>query len=205
MERRSFQASDLRLQKRGGDSEGDQMPMIMGHAAVFNKKSELLGSWMPFREKVAPGAFKDTIATDDIRALWNHNPDHVLGRNKAGTLRLREDDQGLAVEIDPPDAQWARDLCASIERGDISQMSFGFDCLTDSWDLEDGEDMRTLGKVKLYDVSPVTFPAYPDTDVATRSLEEIAADGRRRMGRPVTEAWEQSAESRRLELLAREV
>lgn len=211
MERRSFMASDLRLKKRVGDSVDDapggesKMPVITGHAAVFNKKSEQLGSWMPFREKVAPGAFKDTIDQDDIRALWNHNPDHVLGRNKAGTLRLKEDDQGLAVEIDPPEAQWARDLCASIERGDVSQMSFGFGCLTDSWGLEDGEDTRTLGKVKLYDVSPVTFPAYPGTDVSSRSLDDIAAEGRRRMGKPVPEDWEQSAENRRLELLAREI
>jgi uncharacterized protein len=211
LERRAF-VGDLHVEKRGkrvGDSEGDSsgadqdaMPMIKGHAAVFDQKSELLGSWMPFREKVAKGAFGETIAQDDIRALWNHDPNHVLGRNKSGTLRLKEDSTGLAVEIDPPDAQWARDLVASIERGDVSQMSFGFDCLTDSWSMEDGADCRTLGKVKLYDVSPVTFPAYPQTDVATRSLDDIAAEGRRRLA-PSMDQLE--ADRRRIELMAREV
>jgi hypothetical protein len=85
---------------------------------------------------------------------------------------MSEDDHGLKIEIDPPDAQWARDLMTSIERGDVDQMSFGFRTITDSWQLVDGEDIRTLIEVKLFDVSPVTFPAYPDTEVGLRSLEE---------------------------------
>ena len=84
---------------------------------------------------------------------------------------MREDEQGLYVEIDPPDTQVARDLVTSIERGDISQMSFGFQTIKDSWETEENaaKDLRTLEKVKLWDVSPVTFPAYQETDVAVRS------------------------------------
>lgn len=142
---------------------------ITGYAAVFNKLSDDLGY---FREKIQPGAFKNTIKADDIRALWNHDSNYILGRNRSGTLSLSEDDHGLKIEIDPPDAQWARDLMTSIERGDVDQMSFGFRTITDSWQLVDGEDIRTLIEVKLFDVSPVTFPAYPDTEVGLRSLEE---------------------------------
>lgn len=142
---------------------------ISGYAAVFEKLSEDLGY---FREKIQPGAFKNTIKADDIRALWNHDSNYILGRNRSGTLSMSEDDHGLKIEIDPPDAQWARDLMTSIERGDVDQMSFGFRTITDSWQLVDGEDIRTLIEVKLFDVSPVTFPAYPDTEVGLRSLEE---------------------------------
>jgi len=152
--------------------EDKPLRMIEGHAAVFNQWSEEIGVWFPFREKVLPGAFADTIKTDDIRALYNHDVNYVLGRNKAGTLFLEEDDTGLKVRILPPDTQWARDLLVSIERGDVSQMSFGFTVISDRWGTEEGTDVRELVKVKLYDVSPVTFPAYPQTDVGVRSAME---------------------------------
>jgi HK97 family phage prohead protease len=156
------------------------MPKIVGYPAVFDQLSENLGY---FREKVARGAFKDSIRTDDVRALFNHDPKYVLGRNKAGTLTLREDAHGLAAEIDPPDSEFARDLIKSIQRGDISGMSFAFDVEDDNWAVENGETVRTLKRVKLLDVSPVTYPAYSQTDVSTRSLESIFEDGRRRLGR----------------------
>ena len=149
------------------DEDGNSK--IRGHAAVFNEEADIWG----FREKVAPGAFKDSIKVDDVRALFNHDPNFVLGRNTAGTLTLKEDKQGLAIEIDPPDTQFARDLQVSIRRGDISQMSFGFNVLEEEWkDGGDDPDLRTLNKVRLFDVSPVTFPAYEGTDVAVRSHEE---------------------------------
>lgn len=148
---------------------GDQPALIMGHAAVFGTPTQI-GSY--FREQIKPGAFADAIKNDDVRALFNHNPDYVLGRNTAGTLRLSEDDVGLAIEVDPPDTQFARDLMVSIGRRDISQMSFGFRCLEETWsEDESGAVMRTLNKVQLFDVSPVTYPAYTDTDVAVRSFE----------------------------------
>jgi len=131
------------------------------------------GGW--FREKIAPGAFASSINTDDVRALFNHDPNFVLGRNKAGTLKMSEDERGLHIEIEPPDTQVARDLMVSLERGDISQMSFGFEVIKDSWERStegNNLDIRTLEKVRLWDVSPVTFPFYKETDVAVRSHEE---------------------------------
>lgn len=140
---------------------------LVGHAAVFNELAEIGGY---FKEKILPGAFKDSIATDDIRSVWNHNPDYVLGRNKAGTLELSEDDIGLAVIIDPPDTQWANDFLTTIDRGDVSQMSFMFTPLTDRWEKIDGDEVRIIEKVKLWEVSPVTFPAYPMTDIGLRDI-----------------------------------
>jgi len=151
---------ELRVQKNG------EKRRIVGHAAVFGQWSEDLGG---FREKVAAGAFKKTLKEADVRALWNHDPNFVLGRNKAGTLELSEDDTGLAVDIDPPDVQWARDLMVSMERGDVTQMSFGFRTVKDAWNEEDKQQIeRELLEVELFDVSPVTYPAYPQTSVSAR-------------------------------------
>jgi len=144
---------------------------IEGHAAVFDSWSETLGGMFPFREKVNRGAFEESLEKDDIRALFNHDANFVLGRNRAGTLELREDEKGLYVKIIPPDTQMARDLITSIERGDINQMSFGFSVEEEKCNTEDGIDVRELRKVKLFDVSPVTFPAYPATDVGLRAME----------------------------------
>ena len=142
-------------------------PWIIGHAAVFNSLSKDLGG---FREIIAPGAFAGH-ETSDIRALFNHDPNMVLGRNKAGTLRMKEDAKGLHIEIDPPNTSYADDLLESMRRGDIDQCSFGFRTISDSWARKEGEDVRTLEKVELFDVSPVVFAAYTDTDVAVRSLK----------------------------------
>lgn len=165
-ERRTFALDKVRIEERGENAS----PLIRGHAAIFDTLSENLGG---FREKIAPGAF-DGVLQDDVRALFNHDGNIVLGRTKAGTLRLSVDSEGLNYEIDPPDTQAARDLIVSMKRGDISESSFAFTVENDSWDEdEDGRLVRTINKVKrLYDVSPVTYPAYQDTDVAARSLQE---------------------------------
>lgn len=149
------------------DRADDEIGKFVGHAAVFNE----IGEGMFFREQISPGAFKASIRKDDIRALHNHNTDFVLGRNKADTLKLKEDDIGLKVTITPPDTQWARDLRESVRRGDINQMSFGFEVLREVWDEED--ELRTLEKVKLWEVSTVTFPFYEGTDVSIRTREDI--------------------------------
>lgn len=164
-ELRTLPLMELRVQRT------DDVSVIEGHAAVFDKWSETLGGIFPFKEKVKRGAFMDSLEKDDIRALFNHDPNYVLGRNKSGTLELREDAEGLLVRITPPNTQWARDLQVSIERGDINQMSFGFMVEEDEWRSEDGYDVRELRKVKLYDVSPVTYPAYTATDVGVRGME----------------------------------
>lgn len=163
-EQRVFAVQELRVLRAEGAP-----PRIAGHAAVFNTLSEDLWG---FREQIAPGAFAKSLGKDDIRALWNHDPNIVLGRNRSGTLSLAEDERGLAIEIVTPDTQLVRDMVLSpIERGDVSQMSFGFRTISDEWRMQDGMPLRTLLEVDLFDVSPVTFPAYPDTDVAVRSLE----------------------------------
>lgn len=169
VERRAFPLSEIRI-----STEGE--PSIRGHAAVFDQPSEDFGF---FRERVSPGAFKKTLREGDVRALFNHNPDFVLGRNRAGTLSLAEDRRGLAIEAQPPDTQWARDLMTSMRRGDINQMSFGFQTIKDSWETDpiSNETIRTLLEVRLFDVSVVTFPAYPQTDVSARSaLASVGID-----------------------------
>jgi len=165
MEIRTLPLEELRINNL------EEKRFIEGHAAVFDSWSETLGGIFPFKEKVRKGAFSQTIEKDDIRALFNHDPNYVLGRNKAGTLELKEDERGLYVRIIPPDTQAARDLITSIERGDINQMSFGFMVEEEKWDTVDGVDVRELRRVRLFDVSPVTFPAYPSTDVGVRAME----------------------------------
>ena len=149
------------------DDDGQQR--ISGYAAVFNTLSENLGG---FREQIAPGAF-DPVMGDDVRALFNHEPHLILGRTTADTLQLELDATGLRYRIDPPDTQYARDLVKSIERQDVTQSSFAFRVADDSWDEDDdGRLVRTIKQFKrLYDISPVTYPAYPDTTVAARSLD----------------------------------
>ena len=145
-------------------------PAICGYAAKFDTLSENLGG---FREQIRPGAF-DTVLTNDVRALFNHEPNLILGRTTAGTLTLSADSTGLSYRITPPDTQYARDLMKSMQRGDVSQSSFAFTVDNDSWDEDDdGRLVRTINSVKrLYDISPVTYPAYPDTDAAVRALTD---------------------------------
>jgi hypothetical protein len=170
VEYRTFPVTDIEIRK-----DDDAKPKLVGYAAVFNSLSEDLGG---FREKIEPGAFKKTIKDADVRALWNHDSNYVLGRTKSGTLSLKEDDKGLYIEIDPPDTQWSRDLMASIKRKDVDQMSFGFRTIIDEWEEKGKENIRTLKEVELFDVSPVTWPGYPKTNVkvALRSLEEWRAE-----------------------------
>lgn len=139
-----------------------------GYAAKFNTLSQNLGG---FVERIAPGAFAKTLQEADVRALFNHDPNFVLGRNRSGTLRMEEDDTGLAYEIDLPDTALGRDLAVSLERGDISGSSFGFRSIEDEWsETDDGFPLRTLKVNALRDVGPVTFPAYVDATSSLRSL-----------------------------------
>ncbi len=148
---------------------GDGQLSIGGYAAVFNRLSVVLWG---FREEIAPGAFAASLQ-NDIRALWNHDMAQVLGRTTNQTLRLSEDGTGLAFELDLPDTQMGRDAHTLIARGDVSQMSFGFRLLPDGeeWRIDDaGQYIRRLTNIDLMEISPVTFPAYPDTSVDARSL-----------------------------------
>jgi len=161
MERRCLPSAEMRL------AGTDDAPKITGYAAVFDTWADI-GGW--FRESIRKGAFAKTVKENDIRALVNHNENYVLGRNKAGTLKLREDSKGLAVEITPPDTIWANDLLASMRRGDINQMSFGFNVNKQEINYE--RDERVLEDVTLFDVSVVTYPAYPTTSAEVRAAFE---------------------------------
>lgn len=160
------------------DETADPMPTIYGYAAVFNELSEDLGG---FREIIRPGAFERTLKTADVRALLNHDSNYVLGRNRAGTLEVSEDERGLPVAITPPDTQWARDLVTSVKRGDVNQMSFQFMVKSEDWSQDERGVVRELRDVDLYDVSIVTYPAYPQTTAEVRSkalaLSEDGKDG----------------------------
>jgi len=125
-----------------------------------------------FREVIEPGFF-DPVMNNDVRALWNHDNNYVLGRTKSGTLKLSVDNTGLRYEITPPDTQYARDLMQSIQRGDVDSSSFQFMVNEDSWEdkpQDGGLPIRHLRQcAELIDVSPVTFPAYPQTSASVRS------------------------------------
>jgi HK97 family phage prohead protease len=136
---------------------------------MFNSPTDIGGY---FTEQVAPGAFAAAIGRDDVRALFNHDPNFVIARTTNKTLTLSEDDKGLYFEATPPDTQWARDLVASIDRGDVSQCSFGFIVTKCEWDETVDPPIRTIMEVELLDVSPVTYPAYEDTSVSMRALKD---------------------------------
>ena len=145
---------------------------LEGYAAIFNSASGDLGG---FREMIAPGAFRRTLAENaDVRALWNHEAMYVLGRTTTGTLRLSETAQGLWMAVDLPDTQYASDLLALVRRGDVNQMSFAFRKVVDDWSKGDDLPLRRLLDVDLFDVSPVTFPAYEATNVAV-AMRDIPA------------------------------
>ena len=145
--------------------EDGEEKRIEGYFAVFNSNYEI-GDFMS--ESVAPGAFSETLG-GDIRALIDHETMYVLGRNKAGTLDLREDEHGLwgSILLNPND-QDAMNLYARVQRGDVNQCSFGFDILKES-EVREGVNVHwTIEKVRLYEVSCCTFPAYTETSLMAR-------------------------------------
>ena len=190
MEKRCFEAA---LEVRQGETGA---ATLAGYAAVFGEWSEDLGG---FRERIAPGAFGAAL-TGDVRALWNHDPAFVLGRTTNGTLRLAEDERGLRVEIDPPEGPLYAGFLENVRRGDVSQMSFGFSVIEDEKSYgEKGERLRLLKEVRLYEVSPVTFPAYPQTEVSVREWpgrEGTRERGKQGAGEQGTEREQDDAHAR---------
>lgn len=164
-------------------SDENGSPKIVGYATKFGVRSQDLGGWV---EVIAPGAFDECLANNpDVRALFNHNPSAILGRTVSGTLRLSVDDTGLSYEVEPPDTQLARDLVVSMKRGDVNQSSFGFVCQDAAWGFDEvaGVDIRTVKKAELFDVSPVTYPAYLDATSGVRSLPgDMPQEVRSRIG-----------------------
>jgi len=144
-------------------------PHLVGYAAVFGAVADL--GW--FTETIDRGAFTKTVGEDDIRGLIDHDPCRIIGRNTAKTMTLELDDIGLKFDIELPGTTPGRDIAESVKRGDVSGCSFAFETRADSWVYTADSAARTLLDVKLYDVGPVTFPAYADTSVAVRSLESF--------------------------------
>src|SRR3990172_2102595 len=153
---------------------------IAGYGSVFydpeNPGTEF-ELWSLVTERWQPAAFNRSIKEDDIRALFNHDPSMVLGRLVAGTLRLAVDEKGLRYEIDPPATTLGRDLLESLRRGDITGSSISFEVIEEEWRTEDERNIREIREVKLWDVGPVTFPAFAATsaEIAKRSLADWQA------------------------------
>lgn len=169
VERRTYASS---LEVRMVEDKGEEIPVIRGYALKFDEESEDLGG---FTEIIDRKALENTDMSD-VRALFNHDPNFVLGRTTNGTLKLEIDDVGLRYEITPSDSQIIRDLVYTpIKRGDVNQSSFGFIVTSEDseWERRDeGPWKRTITNIReLFDVSPVTFPAYRQTEATARSLE----------------------------------
>ena len=167
MEKRIFN-----IETRAEETE-DGNQIISGHASMYDTRSENLGG---FYEYIEAGAFTpELIAKSDTRALINHDQNLILGRTTSGTLRLNADEKGLRYEFDVPQTSYGKDLVVSMQRGDITQSSFAFTVADDDWTTDEaGNNIRTIKKIeRLYDVSPVTYPAYPEANdliVAQRGL-----------------------------------
>lgn len=142
----------------------EQNTSIEGYAAVFNSKTRI-GSY--FDEVIEPGAFSRSLSENgDVRALFNHDWNNVLGRTKSGTLTLKEDDKGLNFNVELPNTSVARDLSESMARGDINQCSFGFFVTDEEWDYSVEPALRTIKEVELFEISVVSIPAYEDTEAS---------------------------------------
>ena len=178
---------------------------LRGVAAVFNSLSEDLGG---FREIIMPGAFRAAVSNSDVRCLVNHDPNKILGRSTSGTLRLEETSAGLEFVCDLPDTTYASDLMETMRRGDISQCSFGFTVEDGGQRWAKGDDgwTRTITAIKrLFDVSPVTYPAYPETECALRDFQRQAGGTG---GRPASARgadWKSESQRQRLRLAEAEM
>jgi HK97 family phage prohead protease len=182
IERRTFKA-EVRANKDAAAGR-----KIRGTGIVFNQLSENLGG---YREQIAPDALEGCDMSD-VRCLMNHDENRVLGRTVSNTLSLAKDANGLQFECEPPDTSYARDLAACMDRGDIDQCSFSFTVAPGGadWDEDDetGAAIRTVRKIsRLYDVSVVTYPAYPQTSSELRSNADILSE-RQTAGHPAPTA-----------------
>src|SRR5262245_49385981 len=176
-------------------AKADGTKVITGYAAMFNSPSQDLGE---FVEVIKPGAFTKSLANGaDVRCLFNHDESMVLGRTTAGTLRLSEDSVGLRFECELGNQSYATDLYESIKRGDINQCSFGFYCTADRWvQISEAPGvMREVLEAEVFDVSPVTFPAYQATSLNARSM---FPDGKEHVE---THVREQQAATRRARIV----
>lgn len=168
-ELRTNHGKDFGLEVRTGPNG----PMLVGYGVVYGRYSQDLGG---FREVTMPGAGAKTIAEQDIRALFNHDPNQLLGRKGAGTVRLASDNHGVRYEVDLPDTQLGRDMQTLVARGDLAGSSHSFQVVGRSgqkWTRDsNGGPVRQLHEFRMRDIGPVVFPSYTQTEVALRSLAE---------------------------------
>lgn len=178
-----------KLEYRNVDAEiratEDTEMIVEGYAAKFNCESEPLG-FMGIRESIDPQAFAQTLNEDKQYLHWNHNDDIVLGSTKSGTLSLNTDDVGLHFRAQFPNSPEGISKYTSVKRGDVSQMSFGFQTRKEEWDETDPKNMkRKLLDVRLFEVSLVAYPAYPQTNAQARSIDEVVNEYRAAHPQPV--------------------
>ena len=167
-------AMNSQLKIRENDGGGAS---IAGLAVPYGKQSEEMWG---FREIIAPGAFAASLSGGrDIRCLWSHDAGKPLGRTSNNTLRLRDAPEGLSFDCDLSATSWSMDAREAIKRGDVTGMSFGFIVRKDDWAFVDDTTVRTVLEADLFEVSPVSFPAYPDSSVEARS--ELLAEGQKRI------------------------
>ena len=156
---------------RAGDGSAGRR--IKGSAIVYDQESEVLGGW--FVEVIRPGAAADALRKSDVRCLFNHDPNLMLGRTRSGTLTLRDTAAALEYDCQAPDTQVAADLLVLLDRGDVSQSRFAFTISEDRWTFSKDPDVPTFREIlkidELFDVSPVTYPAYPTTEAYARCVE----------------------------------
>ena len=204
IERRNCAAAEVRIE---GEGEGRK---IVGYAAVYYRADDPgteYTLWGDNVERIMPGAFDRAIGEDDTVGLFNHDSNLVLGRRTAGTMRLTVDDRGLRYEIDPPDTQVGRDVVASLSRGDVNGSSFGFRIDHEEWISEgDGvSNVRLIRGVELFDVGPVTFPAYTSTAAGMRAdadtLDEAKASRLAWQGKMLAAAADIQERRRRMRII----
>lgn len=166
VEKRNLTTNSVEIRE---DDEGKRT--LTGYAIKWEMKSVTMG-WRRFREQFKRGAFTESLTNEDQLALWSHDTSKVLGRTKNGTLRLFEDEIGLRFELDLLDTTLGDDAYKTIKRGDVDGVSFGFQMLKQEWDEADPDNViRTVTKAKLLEISPVAFPAYPDSQISARSKD----------------------------------
>lgn len=173
-ELRILSKKGLELRTLANDSGGTDT-VIAGTAIPYGSSSEEMWG---FREIIAPGAFAHALS-GDIRCLWNHDTGKPLGRTSSNTLTLTDTKDGLQYECKLPNNSWGIDAREAISRGDVTGTSFGFRVREDDWVYVENQLIRTILEAELFEVSPVTFPAYPESSVEARS-QELLTEGRRR-------------------------
>lgn len=154
-------------------SEENGKERITGFGAVYNSRSEDLGG---FTEIIVPGCFKRSLKENkDIKSYINHDPNKILGRTSAGTLNIKDDEKGIYYEADPPNTSYANDLKESMKRGDIKHSSFSFITVKDRWENESGKQVRYLEDADIFELGPVTDPAYlgSSSSVKYRSADKV--------------------------------